>query len=460
MRAAHRSAVAAAVALSAVAAAVGSVSQPAHGQAGGRPNILLIITDDQREGSLSGMPELRKWFRKRGLRFPDAFVTTPLCCPSRASIFTGRYAHNHGVQENDADGFDQGSTLQAVLGGAGYQTGIAGKLFNRWDLSLDPPHFDRWAVFNSGFHDSKFNVNGKLRTVHRYSTDFLADKAGHFLSDFEAEDGRPWFLVVAPFAPHRPATPADRHKDAPVPTWNKNPAVTEHNRSDKPPFVQDTWVKLDRAAELRAKQLRSLMAVDDLVGGVMKDLGVLGERKDTLAIFVSDNGFLWREHGWLNKRLPYIPSVQVPLYVRWPGHVAEGQRRSGLVANIDIAPTVLEAAGVSPHPGAPMDGRSLFSPTVRERLLVEYWVEGRKRVPTWASTITGSFQYTEYYEADGVTPTFVEYYDLTADPWQLVNLLGNSSKADDPSPEVLEARSLQLSADRRCAGADGPAACP
>ncbi|MGH2724695.1 MAG: sulfatase family protein [Actinomycetota bacterium] len=451
------------VVLASAVAAAGPIDQPARGQGASAPppNILVIVTDDQRAGSLSVMPSTRHWFRKRGLRFPDAFVTTPLCCPSRASIFTGRYAHNHGVQSNNGgEGLDPETTLQRSLRDAGYQTGIAGKYFNGWDLSVDPPHFDRWAVFNRGYFDSTFNVNGKPRTVPGYSTDFLGRKVGHFLNDFEAEDDRPWLLFVAPHAPHRPATPATRHKHAPVPPWNKSPAVRERNRSDKPPFVQDRWVPNHRAAKVRAKQLRSLMAVDDLVEGVMADLGALGERGNTLAIFVSDNGYLWREHGWLDKRLPYLPSVEVPLYLRWPGHLPEGEARPGLVANIDIAPTVLEAAGVSPDPGKAMDGRSLFSSGLRERLLLEYWREGKGKSPTWASTITTSFQYTEYYEDDGTTTTFVEYYDLTADPWQLVNLLGNGKPGDDPSAESLAARSLQLAADRRCAGTEGPVACP
>ena len=445
-------------AAAAVAAQAVGPAEPAAAQQPEPPNLLIIVTDDQRAKTLSVMPHTRAWFKRRGLSFPDATVTTPLCCPSRASIFTGRYAHNHGVQGNNGSALDPSTTIQHTLSHQGYQTGIVGKYLNNWNLSVPPPDFDRWAIFNRGYFGSRFNVNGLDRTIRRYSTDFISTKSGHFLDAFEADDDSPWLLFVTPYAPHRPATPAPRHEDAPVPPWKKNPAVKEKDRTDKPPFVQSRWVKPRRVAKIRAKQLRSQMAVDDLVEDLMQRLGELGERGSTLAVFMSDNGLLWREHGILDKRLPYLPSVSVPLLLRWPGHLPKGATASGFAANIDIAPTALEAAGVAPP--ATMDGTSLLSLTLRERLLIEYWEEGVKKFPTWASTLTVAYQYTEYYAEDGVTPTFIEYYDLSSDPWQLENLLGNAKGGDDPPPGTLAVLSQQLATDRQCQGTTGPVACP
>ena len=133
-----------------------------------RPNILLIVTDDQRAAvdTMSAMPKTRALFENQGTNYPNFMVTTPLCCPSRSSIFSGRFAHNTGVLTNtdadDVQAFDQGATIQAYLRAAGYQTGIAGKFFNTWPVGQDPPNFDRWAIFGGGYDDPVFNVDGTV----------------------------------------------------------------------------------------------------------------------------------------------------------------------------------------------------------------------------------------------------------------------------------------------------------
>ena len=143
------------------------------------PNILLIVTDDQRAAvdTMSVMPKTRALFEDQGTNFPNYVVTTPLCCPSRSSIFSGRYAHNTGVQTNtdaaDVQAFDQQATIQAYLHEAGYQTGIAGKFFNTWPVGQDPPNFDRWAIFGGGYVDPVFNVDGTVRIHPGYSTNVL-----------------------------------------------------------------------------------------------------------------------------------------------------------------------------------------------------------------------------------------------------------------------------------------------
>lgn len=426
------------------------------------PNVLLIVTDDQPAGTLEVMPQLRRWFAGRGTTYSRAFVTTPLCCPSRATILTGRYAHNHGVLGNTYGGnLDPGGTLPVLLRQAGYRTALAGKLLNRWPMGRPPPGFDRWALSNGGYRDAIFNVDGTVRTVNRYSTHFVADRATGFLRWFERDDARPWFLVVAPFAPHGPFEPSDRYRSAPVPPWRPPPEVLEPNRSDKPPHVRARKPNLPATRAIRDGQLRSLMSVDDMVGGLMDELAALGERGRTLAIYVSDNGFLLGTHGIIQgKRLPYLPAIHVPLLARWPGHLPEGATDDRLVANVDIAATVLDAAGVLPAVASFLDGRSLLSRWSRRRLLLEYWQTDGIAIPGWAAFLTPTYHYIESHGPDGRTVTFREYYDLVRDPGELRNVLADPDPGNDPAPARLARLSAGLAAARTCRGPAGPARCP
>jgi arylsulfatase A-like enzyme len=187
------------------------------------------------------------------------------------------------------------------------------------------------------------------------------------------------------------------------------------------------------------------MSVDDLVGRVFREMEALDE-DNTLAFFLSDNGFMWGEHGHLFKRTPYDPSIRLPLLMRWPGLVAEDTVDRRLVANIDIAPTILDAAGIETLPERPMDGRSLLAPEERDRLVLEYWAEPGRNLPTWFSTRTKDFQYIRYEDEFGDV-VYREYYDLAADPWQLRNLLGDGNPTNDPLVIPLDS---QLEQDRLC----------
>lgn len=412
------------------------------------------------------MPFARKWLRKGGTRFPNAFATTPLCCPSRATVFTGRYAHNHGVLTNeDAAALgDHRSTFQRYLQEAGYKTALFGKFLNSWPLEENPPFWDRWAFFSAGqsdgangYFDLTFNRQGKVQTIEGYVTSYLKRRAVRFIENAEQEDARPWLLYVAPFAPHAPAIPQDKYVGAPVGPWNGNPAVSEKDRSDKPPFVQRSDNELSDGRQTRRKQLRTLMSVDDMLSSIAKALREAHERSRTLTLFLSDNGFMWAEHGRKGKSVPYTASVRVPLFVRWPGGGVEaGGVDDRLAGTVDIAPTVLHAAGIAPE--EPMDGRPLLDPSwVRDRILIEYWSGGPTPVPwDWASLRTTDAQYVEYYESLG-PPAFLEYYDLVEDPWQLVNLLGDGDPTNDPSIAGLAA---QLALDRQCAGTVAVNPCP
>lgn len=415
-----------------------------------RPNVLVIVADDQRAtGTLRVMPKTRAWFQDEGTSFVNAYATTPLCCPSRASILTGRYAHNHGVHTNfDPRPLESSPTLPHHLQDAGYRTAIVGKYLNSWPLEDPPPHFDRWAIEDAyDYYDTTFNVNGRLQNVDGYSTTYLQRKALRFLKSFEHRDWKPWFLYVAPLAPHEPYTPAPRHDRAPVPGWE---VPVERDRSDKPSWVRATDVPRGYIGKVAERQQRTLKSVDGLVGRLAKTLARLGEGDDTLAIYLSDNGYLWGEHGLLEKRLPYAPSVQIPLLLRWPGVIQAGRVDRRFAANIDVTPTVLDAVRVKTP--RRLDGRSLLERWERRHLLLEYWRDPQLPLPAWSSIISRGFQYTEYRSRSGAV-MFRELFDLVNDPAQLENVL-----VDDDSPTALRAMNLArlLERYRRCSGASCP----
>ena len=430
--------------------------RPVRRAPGGRPNILIIITDDQRAG-IERMPSTTRLFARGGTSFENAFVTTPLCCPSRASIFTGRYAHNHGVHNNyQSERLDQQTTLQWLLRESGYRTAIFGKYFNHWDVARPPPHFDSWATYpppdDSGYYyNGRWNVNGVVTTVRPYATKFITEQATSFLRRSESEDGQPWLLYLTPTAPHSPYTPEPKYQHIAVPEWKGNPAVLERNRTDKPPYVLTQELGLEYGDELRRKQLRALASVDDLVGRTFDTLAELEERYNTLAFFVSDNGSMWGEHGLSNKRAPYTESIRVPLMMRWPRRLSPGVTDHRLAATIDIAPTALAASGT--QSADPLDGASLLRRrAARSRLLLEYWRDQGSGHPGWASIRSRGYQYVEYYARSGGRVTFRELYRLHDDPWQLRNLLGDDSRANDPRTKALAAFHKRLARDRACSG--------
>jgi len=422
-----------------------------------RPNILLIVADDQRAaGTFGVMPRTRRLFMKRGTRFTNVFASTPTCCPSRASILTGRYTHNHDVKTNRNTAplrNHQRRTLQHELDRAGYRTALLGKFFNVWPLRQDPRFFDRWTFMRGGYYDARVNVNGDMRTIRKYSTDFIAERTRRFLDLFEENDADPWFMHVNVFAPHVPYVAGRKYRDARVPAWKPNPAIRERDRSDKPRFVRKSVVDLNESRRLRRSQLRTLMSVDDLVARVFAKMGALDETRDTLAIYTSDHGYLWGEHGRYWKRAPYTPSVKMPFVMRWPSRVAEDAVDDRLAANVDLAPTILDAAGLLDSASYVIDGKSLLREDARDRVLLRYWQERGHGFPDWASLRTHDYQYVEYY-GDGLDDVIaVEYYDLKKDPWQLRNLLHDGDRRNDPPLKRVKA---QLRRDMRCRGADCP----
>ena len=429
---------------------------PREAIAATRPNVLIIVMDDQRdEGTLAVEPNVRRLFQTEGVTFSSAFDTTPLCCPARGSLFSGRYPHNTGVRTNaDPDSeqrFDQTTTLAYNLHNAGYETAMAGKYWNKWPQTTPPPYFDHFAMTGGGYTNAGFNVDGKQQAVMGYSTDAVGNFAVQDLQTFESNDAQPWFLYLATQAPHSPFEPAPAYTNAAVPAWVQSPAVTEADRSDKPTWISQSTTPITDVETTRRQQLRTLMSVDDMVAKVFAKLQALGEDTTTLAFYISDNGYMWGEHGQIEKRSPYTESISIPMYMRWPGQVTAGSMDSRLVTQMDITPTVYDAAGVTP--GYTVDGVSLFTPGARQRMYLEYRRSpDALRIPSWGSEITATRQYIEWYDDNGAL-SFREDYDLVNDPWQLVNRYGDASSANDPPFADVSA---QLKADSTCAGL----ACP
>ena len=437
----------------------GDVIETLESVAEGAPNILIINTDDQRTpGTLEVMPKVRRLFEQAGTRYTNGLVSTPLCCPSRSSFFSGRFSHNTGVlgngMPNAVAAFDQDATIQGYLQDAGYRTALVGKYLTTVPLMTSPQNWDHWAHTTGGYNNVPFNVDGTFAQTSGYYSKHMTSFAKSFLTDFESTDDQPWLMYVAPQAPHYNYTPSKKYRDAPLPADIKPPSYNEANTSDKPPWVQ-WWGDQteENYQQVRSKQLRTLMSVDDMVGAIFRQMSTFDETRDTLAVFMSDNGYLWGEHSLKEKRFPYVESSEVPFLVRWPGHVTRGAVSDRLVMQVDLLPSALEASGVSPTLTYPLDGKSFLSGTARPEAYQEYFKSPDAGLRPWASLRGETWQYIEWYDIDTGELVFQEYYDLAADPYQLTNLLNDGIAANDPDVTPLHDR---LAVARTCSGLTCP----
>lgn len=450
-----------------------------------KPNILLILTDDQDVRSVSRMPTVQSRLVDRGLTFNRSFATTAMCCPARASILRGQYAHNHGVWGNvyPEGGFErfrelgrENSTLATWLDDAGYRTGYMGKYFNEYGTYDNPtihvpPGWDRWVGYEGYYYHQKtkgaFKVNDQGRVVRVDTdvwndTDYFARRASAFIKDRTADT--PWFLVVAPNAPHGPALASKRNDGTYAGrTMPKTPNFNEANMSDK----ASIWQKNPRLTsdcppgyrtehglqcipevnEVWRDRMESLQDVDDLVGTLVSTLRDEGSMRNTYIVFTSDNGFALYNNRIYSKGAPYEDAQGVPLIIRGPGVRSGYVDRSHLVANIDLAPTFAKLARLS-IPDF-VDGRSLVpilnntSDVWRTRLLFEH----RLGKHHYNAIRTNTNQVYIEYPLTSET----EYYNLTDDPYQL------DGKVEIP-PSALKAQLQDLlsCAGVHCREADRP----
>lgn len=390
-------------------------------------NVVLIVMDDMRFDLMDWMPRTQRIFLEAGKEFIHSFVTTPSCCPSRASIFTGEYASAHHVFTNgDGGSFDDTDTIATWLDVAGYQTAFFGKYLNGYSGDFIPPGWDDWHAFkgesiraHGGYYNYKINDNGFLRSYgddpSDYSTDVLTRKTVKFIEG-KLNGVDPFFISYFPRAPHGPSIPAPRHVDFPVNLGNRRPSYNEGNVDDKPRWVRniDRWdsVKQDQMDNLFRRQIRTLRAVDEGIRDIYDSVVGKGLINDTVFIFTSDNGYLWGEHRLKGKFYPYEESIRVPLLIRdgIPGLTTINDR---FALNIDVAPTILGYAGlpIDIHPG--IEGKSLVNPPQRPYFFIENFGEGG--VPPYTAMHTITSIYISY--DNGVN----EFYDLINDPFQMMS---------------------------------------
>jgi N-acetylglucosamine-6-sulfatase len=460
-----------------------------------RPNVVVLMTDDQTVADLDAMPRTRAVLARRGVSFDRSYVSYPVCCPSRATYLSGQYAHNHGVlglypPTGGYGRFDHSNALPVWLERAGYATAHIGKYMNGYRMVVgarQPPGWTEWygAIDGSTYLMWGYTLdeNGVARTYgtpldedpRLYQTDVYRDKAVDFI-ERRAPSKRPFFLSVAFLAPHhenaavrkltgRLVRPAPRHAgafaDAPLPT---PPGFAERDRSDKPRLLrrrpQITAAGIDRIAEHFRDRRASLLAVDEAVEAIVAALRRTGELDDTYVVLTSDNGYMQGEHGVPSgKMLPYEPSTRVPLIARGPG-IPAGAVSHALVGNVDLAPTIVRLAGA--RPGRSFDGRSLLpfahDPRRRSRRVLLHETGGRRfvrrrdqdaagvpavrRVLSYRAVRTQRWLYVEYQDGER------ELYDLERDPYEL-----RSIHADPGARMILHVLRATL---RRLAHCRGP----
>lgn len=363
-----------------------------------RPNIVVIVTDDQDYDSMPVMRHLLSYPHGSWINFTNAFAADSLCAPSRATMLSGQYPTHNGVTNNKLGSrFDAADALPVWLDNAGYRTAIFGKyhLGNSWRNPA--PGWDVW------------------NTKH-YPNDI--DKHSQLAVEFIHANNTPFFLWLAYMVPHSVANPPERYKNADVYMPPVHPNVNEADVSDKPSFIRtrplfaqstlDKWRNEQRNAQ------RELLAIDDGVKAIMDELAATGQLNNTLVVFIDDNGIMWGSHRKIGKWCPYEECSRIPLLIRYPG--AQGNRtETRFVSNVDLAATIADYAGVTP--AIPQDGRSLLplltntATNWRNSVLLERHVNDDYygiRVPNW--------KYIEYRKG------FRELYDLTNDPFEMQNV--------------------------------------
>ncbi|XP_029025052.1 glucosamine (N-acetyl)-6-sulfatase (Sanfilippo disease IIID), b [Betta splendens] len=468
-------------------------------------NIVLIVADDQDVvlGGMTPMKNTKALIGDAGATFVNAFTVTPLCCPSRSSVLTGRYPHNHAVRNNSLSGNcssrlwqtgPEAEALPVYLSKRGYQTFFAGKYLNQYGAKDAggaghvPPGWDQWValVGNSQYYNYTLSVNGKEEEhggsyEQDYLTDLITNRSLRFLDQRSPQ--HPFFLMLCPPAPHSPWAAAPQYRShfsnvkAPRDGSFDKPAKDKHwlLRRAANPMSNSSVSFLDDAFR---KRWRTLLSVDDMVAALVRKLDSLQALNDTYVFYTSDNGYHTGQFSLpIDKRQLYEFDIRVPLMVRGPG-IEPKQTLQAPVLNIDLAPTILDVSGLNLS-SVNVDGQSFLSQmapslrngTTRPFFLVEYTGEGNPKADpacpqvgpglsqcfpdcvcedafnnTYACVRTldgaANLQYCEFAD----TESFVEVYNMTADPHQLENIL----KKVDPS--VLQTMNQRLIKLQSCVG--------
>jgi arylsulfatase A-like enzyme len=436
-----------------------------------KPNVIFVLADDLDAASIASMPHLQGLLVQQGVSFRNALASNPICAPSRTSLLTGLQAHNHGVWRNAtgaatlrASGREQ-STVAVRLQQAGYRTALIGKYVNGYNGEDPAPGWDQWqAVYSSVGSDAYYNytIRENTRAVNYgaapsdYLTDVLSQRAVAFVRQ-ATQENHPFFLWLAPSAPHRPATPAPRHaNDFATARAPRTPSFNEQDVSDKPAYVRAmpllTAADIDDTDALYRDRLRAMLAVDEALAAVVDAVAQAGQTGNTWFVFASDNGFMMGQHRFARgKDAPYEPSLLVPLIIRGPSTPAN-VARDHMVTLVDLGATLAAFGDALPADNS-IDGRSLLpllgtappsDSAWRTDVLLEHQMQssGEEAVPHYAGLRTPNRVYVEY------ATTEVEYYELDQDPDEL-----RSRKLDAASRAPWQER---LAAVRACRGSQCP----
>ena len=408
-------------------------------------NVIFILSDDHRYDFMGFMgkpgfletPNMDR-MAQNGAHLQNAFVTTALCSPSRASILTGQFSHRHGVVDNNSM-IPEGTTFfPQYLQETGYETAFIGKWHMGSESDEPRPGFDRWVSFRGQgkYYDPMLNIDGERIEAKGYITDLLT---GYALEWLQQDREKPFFLYLSHKAVHAMFMPAKRHlgKYDTVPLeYPGSMANTEENYRGKPQWVKDqrnSWHGVDYMYHgqmdfdtFYRRYCETLLGIDESIGSILDYLKDSGLAESTLILYMGDNGFCFGEHGLIDKRHMYEESMRVPLLAYCPDLIKPGTRVSKMVQNIDIAATILEAAGLQAP--AHMDGRS-FLPLLqgkevpwRDAVYYEYyWERNFPQTPTVHGIRTDRYKYMHYH---GVWDTD-ELYDLHNDPEEMQNLINS-----------------------------------
>jgi N-acetylglucosamine-6-sulfatase len=426
-----------------------------------KPNFLFVMVDDMAPDAVFSdrfpfleTPNIDR-LEKEGAVFDQMFVTTAMCSPSRGSILTGTYAHVHGVRYNEIqDPEPHLKQFPQALQEVGYITAMIGK----WHMAHHArprPGFDYWLSFKGQgvYKNPALNINGEVVQAAGYITDILTEKALDFLLEHKED---PFCVLLWHKASHHPFTPAERHEDAFADAHMEEPASWSLDFSEKPRWARrenlyrphfDQWVGSEgqpvpellpiepwETPEASLDMLRTLLAVDEGLGRVMNLLEEQGRLENTVVIFMGDNGWFYGEHRRDDKRLAYEESIRVPFAVRFPAKLKPDTRIPGMVANIDIAPTLLELAGA--HIPETMQGESFVavmegkSDGRSEPFFYEYFQEKyAPGIPTMLAIRTPEWKFITYPYESAEAGNFDELYHLRRDPHETRNLIHSPEAA-------------------------------
>jgi len=420
----------------------------AFGNNNHHPNIIFILIDDQRYDFLSCLDH--PWIRTthidklatNGIYFDNAFVTTSLCSPSRASVITGQYAHVHQVMDNDTPLPAGKPSFPVELQKAGYHTAFIGKWHMGGENDMPRPGFDHWISFKGqgSYMDPEINVDGERIQRKGYMTDILTRYAVEFIRENSGKK-EPYFLYLSHKAVHEDFTPAERHRDVYRGLVVPRPSTFDQHAESfrgKPQWLirqRNSWHGVERDFystgygdfdNFFRMYSEAMLAVDESVGRITGELEDLGELENTVIIYYSDNGYLMGEHGLIDKRVMYEESIRVPAFVHCPAIMKMPVHKKELILNIDIGPTILDLAGRE-APEA-MQGES-FLPLIkgeetnwRREFIYEYFCDPNAvQTPTIIGLRTVKYSYMTY---EGIWDNY-ELYDIENDPEQKNNLLGH-----------------------------------